>query len=457
MQPHQDPRDGIEIQFMPGQIRAGAQYERVDEESENLRRNLEQFRRNSFSNFRRLQVFTQNLLDDEERDEITTLEHARTQRQLLYQQARLNRQPHPLKNGNVYRGSLARRTPLVPYGLKMQATKRRLNQLCLQIPKVNARQLAKKAKSSHWSARKAVFDMVFVGNVCEYNPNQHHSAAAIAELDNNINNRANFYNSSTDHKRILPQFSKRFIRNRIKATGRHYFTKPKKRRLALPAADQRALDLLSTLAQGFSEQVNTLLWFDISEFSLVSSPNGAWELGRERNRPPRPRRDVTKLYLLAICSKEGLVAYKVHVRPVTGQQIKHFLLEVLEKANLPNHVRILLDNSQPNTTLQRRTNITRLLLYNIEYSPQYNLIEMMFSKMKSSWNSRPITPTLRDEYLALTRCINLASCPRDFSGYRRNYLRAIINLCRTAVQPRNNVARPQRQQIAEEEIYMEED
>lgn len=457
MMHNQDPRDRQATEYLPERLRNPNNITVFEDGQIALTRNLEPFIVQGFNNLNRACDFARERLADEERSKLDTLELRRNERQQFYEELRRNRRQNPLRNGPVRRGPLARRVPKVPYRDRMRASKQRLNQRCLAIPKANAHRLAKSARCSHWSARKACFDILFIGEVCQYETPQHHNPNEVAELDRSINTRANYYHSSTDYKRLHPQFSKKFIRKRLKETGKRYYKKPATTYAVQPTNNQQTLTIFATILRSFHAAVGSLLWFDESVFQLRPTSDAAWDHPEFRNRPPRNRTDVSTLYLLAICNKEGMVAFKIQTRSHTSNDVKHFLAEVLENAILPRHLTILLDNHQTHIAASDGNYLRRYLTFNLPRMPQYNFIELVFSKIKSLWSRRPISPTLRDDCQALRTSIVHASNADDFAGYRRQYLRAIIEGCTTATGHRDNRDRVMQERNFDDEIFLEDD
>lgn len=454
---NQNQTAGLPVEFLPNMLRPGVFFQVIDPNLRDIDQNLLPVMYPPFRDFRSLRNMLQDLLNHSERDALDTLELARLDREAFYQRIRARRQPGVLRRGRVRPDSLHRRTPLVPYVHKMQATKRRLTQLCQQAKQDNSHSLAKSAGCSHLSARKACFDMIFIGEVVQYQVNQHHPTEAVDRLNVAIDAPRNYYNSAADYKRQFPQFSKKFIRKRIKATGKRYRKIPTTPTLMHDPDENRTLGLLSTITRAFNDPSGTILWFDVSEFPLNSITYLAWQGPNDQLPPVRRRSVVNTLYLLAICNKEQFVAYQILSRPPGGDQIRFFLRTVLQKAALPQRVVVLLDNSRPNTAARERSNIHRYLLYNIEYCPQYNLIEMTFSKIKAEWRKRPNSPLLQDHYAFLLNSIDLANQPNQFAGFRKNYLKEMLKRCHLV--GRNEAPARQRLALQEhvEEIFIEED
>jgi hypothetical protein len=454
---HREPGEDTEIIYNQNYMDPNRRNHHYDLGVDRLVRHIRDAQKLRFQNLQAAKRYAEGLLEQEEQHQRVEIEEARQLRENRYQVMRNNRRQQTLRNGPVRRGSLARLTEKPSYLDKMRAAKRRLNQICTISKSLKPHQLAKKAGTSHWSARKATFDMLFIGEVNDFEFEQHHPPAQVQRLDAAIADPDNFYKCSNDYKRELPQFSKRFIRKRLRLTGKRH---QKIRDVVIPAAREtpdNLLELLREILGVYGEQLNTILWFDVSEFLLVGQKGSAWQFTDGRARPPRPRKDVTSYHLLAICNREGFVAHQLLVQAPTAAHIRCFLLNVLSKVRLVQGVSVILDNSQPNRGAPGRGNLGRHLVYNIPRAHQYNLIELVFSKLKSMWWTRPMSPQLLDDQMFLLGAIANTPWHEHFAGFRRQYLRAIIKGC-DHFQPRQRAPRRRTaQEIAEDEVFLGDD
>ena len=75
-----------------------------------------------------------------------------------------------------------------------------------------------------------------------------------------------------------------------------------------------------------------------------------------------------------------------------------------------------------------RSKMREVLLFNVAYFWESNLIEITFSKMKSLWRQRRVAKTLEEEVETLVRMFRRGWSGRDFAGYRRQYYRQLERL-----------------------------
>ena len=135
------------------------------------------------------------------------------------------------------------------------------------------------------------------------------------------------------------------------------------------------------------------------------------------------------LHVIALCSQRGFVAFQVHSREPNKEAIHFFLSQVLQRFKPQKKVVILLDNAGWHlANLVMESHMSRVLLFNVAYCWDSNMIENTFSKMKSLWRQRRVAGTFEEEVETLLEMFRRGWTEGDFAGYRRQYYRQLQGL-----------------------------
>ena len=266
-----------------------------------------------------------------------------------------------------------------------------------------------------------------------YHYNNIHSPQTLERLDQTITNPANHMLTVADHKRRVPQCSKKFIAKRLKDVhGLRYLRlkrerkNPDKNPYDIRKANRTLFKSVTlTSMQAFARGGETILYMDECEFPLYHTPEYCWT-----NRADMPvynrRAEETSLHVIGLCSQERYVAIQVLENHPNKYDIHYFLTNFLTNWKSSDRLIILLDNAGwhvANTIMKGE--FKELLLYSVPYMFQLNLIELTFSKAKAEWRKRPVVESLEEEVQAVVRIFTESIPQKGFGGYRRQYLRQV--------------------------------
>lgn len=294
------------------------------------------------------------------------------------------------------------------------------------------REVAKRV-GCHTSTVKSLFlELVIRGDPKEYNYNNQHSIETDTELNNLINEPANQFLSTTDYKRRVPVCSKKYIRRCLKNNGLRYKKLERRRKVK----DEQKYNkgelkkVIWTTVQAMARDDETILFLDEATFPCNQTTDYCWM--RDREEPIYNRRDSTEsLFLIALCSQRGYVAYQVHSKEPNKEAIHYFLSQALEGLEEKKRIVILLDNAGWHlSNLTTSSKMSELLLFNVPCCWESNLIEITFSKMKSLWRQRRVVRTIGEEVENLVRVVRGGWSEKNFGGYRRQYYRQLEALLR---------------------------
>jgi hypothetical protein len=283
----------------------------------------------------------------------------------------------------------------------------------------------------HTSTVKSVYlQMTLHGQPREYQYNNLHSQGTVQRLDNLINQPANQFLTTMDYKRRVPTCSKKYLRRKLKASGRRYVKLKRERKVQIEKRWNKVVlkRVIWTAVQAMAREKEAILFLDEAAFPCNQTTDYCWV--RKGERVIYNRREKTEtLNVIALCNQKGYVAFQVHSREPNKEAIHFFLTQVLERLKDMKKVVILLDNAGwHHSNLVEKSKVRELLLFNVAYCWESNMIENTFSKMKSLWRQRRVARTTEEEVETLVGMFREGWSKSDFAGYRRQYYRQLERL-----------------------------
>lgn len=258
-----------------------------------------------------------------------------------------------------------------------------------------------------------------------------HSNEVKNRLERAIQDPTHMFWTTSDYKRVIPQCSKRYIAKTLKSHGLKYVKTRRERRepVRRQAPWKEIKRVVWPSIQAFARNDETLLYLDEAEFPLVNSSEYCW--ARPDDRPLYNRRPAEhqSLHLIALCSQQRMVAIQIHTEHPNAQATLYFLTTVLDRVNRNGRVMILLDNAGWHlANLVKYSAVYQFLLFNVSRYWELNLIELTFAKAKDEWRRRSLAQNLQEEVETLAGLFMGRDFERDFGGYRRMYLRRVLQL-----------------------------
>ena len=267
-----------------------------------------------------------------------------------------------------------------------------------------------------------------------YRYNKGHSTEILERLDESITNPTNQMLSIADHKRRVPQCSRKFIASRLRNVHGLRYLKLRRERKD-PTKDKSSptrkisqtllKTVLLTSVQAFARGRETILYLDECEFGLYQTAEYCW--AKRGEVPVYNRREKeSSLHVIGLCSQERYLAIQVFDKHPNKQDIHYFLTTFLTTWKSQGKLIILLDNAGwhvANTVM--KSEYCQYLLYNVPKMYQLNLIELTFSKAKAEWRKRPVSESVEEEIEELVRIFKEVIPKKGFGGYRRQYLRQV--------------------------------
>jgi len=234
----------------------------------------------------------------------------------------------------------------------------------------------------------------------------------------------NVYLCINDYKRQFPDRSRKWIAARLKEIGKKY------RRIKSPAKELKDKAYLHEVmwTSLTALQSNSILWFDECVFPVSSAPDKAW---LEKDQLPKQRSGTVDGYkalvLYAICDQNGVLAIQIYYDPPDATCFSYFIENFLHQYNRDSPFVILLDNAPTHHVHVYGELWRNILLFNERYQFKVNLIEHCFAKAKFEWQRRPFARGIFQEAEFLASMFIQKDMSKDFSGYRRQYLRDILS------------------------------
>jgi hypothetical protein len=335
---------------------------------------------------------------------------------------------------------IVKRSPreIVSWKAAVNRKRRRIEEVILNYSASSYREIARES-GCHVSSVKAAFVAKQLGRpISEYQYNNQHSQAVQSLVEGFIKDPANKYMSIGDFKRLVEtkqagcRVSRKWISSKLKSHGLRYLKLQRKR----IAGDKRKFNaeelkqVIWTVTQAWKSQDELLLFLDEVEFPLNNTADYCW--CKPDEKPVYNRRVLEQsLHVIAICSSQSLVAFQIFPDKITKEAVHFFLTEVIRRQAADKKVSILLDNAGWHVAkLIKDSSMSDHLLYNVAYCWEANLIENIFSKLKSLWRRRKVVDTVEEEIDSLVKIMLEGTSETDFRGYRRQYLRQLLVLVR---------------------------
>ena len=118
--------------------------------------------------------------------------------------------------------------------------------------------------------------------------------------------------------------------------------------------------------------------------------------------------EPTLAVLAAISMEKGLEHFKIFEKSVNIPKFKGYLQELRER-NGDDKIALFLDNLSAHKSDKTKTEAARLgfrLIFNVPYSPEYNPIEFVFSKVKQKFRTlraRKMAGVIQDSHRSMVR------------------------------------------------------
>ena len=118
--------------------------------------------------------------------------------------------------------------------------------------------------------------------------------------------------------------------------------------------------------------------------------------------------EPTLAVLAAISKEKGQEHYRIFENSVNIQKFKQYLQE-LRDLNGEDKIALFMDNLSAHRSEKSKVEMARLgfrCIFNVPYSPEYNPIEFVFSKVKQRFRAlraRKMAGVIQDEHEAMVR------------------------------------------------------
>ena len=142
-------------------------------------------------------------------------------------------------------------------------------------------------------------------------------------------------------------------------------------------------------------------------FTRKTITDTEWSLKKDNLKVNEAKLNEPTLAVLAGISKEkGVEHYKIFPRSVNIPKFKEYLTE-LRAASGDDLVCLFMDQLSTHTSEASKKAMKELgfkWIYNVAYSPEYNPIELVFSKIKQKFKAlraRKLTGLIQDEHVSM--------------------------------------------------------
>ena len=187
--------------------------------------------------------------------------------------------------------------------------------------------IAKEANVSQSFAKKIKTLMSMGDEPGVYEYNNLHSNETVARVEALIDDRNNQYLSAAGFKREIPErVSKKFIRRKLHEKGYKYRRiKPKPKKASNDRYEHESLpETISFIAQALGEHGESIFFLDEVKFPLHCTGEYCW-VKDGGNIMFNDRLDNMTLHVIALCSKNGFVAFQIFLEEITATVVLYFL------------------------------------------------------------------------------------------------------------------------------------
>lgn len=226
-------------------------------------------------------------------------------------------------------------------------------------------------------------------------------------------------------RRLLKSLGYRYKLNRMNFTRANV-----KRKLLLKNDSEktRFKIVLTRSLEAFRSRSKILIFIDEMELRLAQTPLKCWKkpstpMLLNRNQPHSSARAI----VITACSTKELIAFQFYQEPVTGTDFSYFLVNLVRilSEKYPTIKPVLLaDNAAFHNLINLDHSCIRdMLLFNVVALSLVNLVELLFSKIRTLFRNRSQQSDYAAEISQLAEIFTKANQPSDFAGYTSQWLR----------------------------------
>ena len=279
------------------------------------------------------------------------------------------------------------------------------------------------------TARKLRDRQFFLRHIPGYDYNNLRSPEVAQNILGLMTSEEGKYFSTASVKQRMPGVSRKFVARTLKKHGLRY-TRIRHTRPPRTFDRTEVCRVLSTALPAFNRADESLLFLDEVIFPLNHTPTHCWRHKDDTGAGYKERTQCkTQLTCIALCSKTRVIAIQLHTEEMQAQAIIYFLTEVLQRHQTTSKVVVLLDNAKYHSAqLVRESSVGPYLLFSVPRCWELNLIEVLFSKAKEKWQRRPSVRCAEEEVSQVIRVFRECQVAADFTGYRKQYLRNILQV-----------------------------
>ena len=310
----------------------------------------------------------------------------------------------------------------------------RIAQCLKQQHQRNLAEVSRMTGTSFGLIKKVLADLEFNGEITPFRYQNVKAPEDLEMLDHSISHVNGTYTTLSDLKRCHPQFSRRYIAKRVRATGLRWLLMRKDRRKKKDPGytDKDVISTVSHLAQSMDDKAVETFYLDEVHFPLEQTSDRHWTMADFRGHNLHYNRRLAcgkKLSAIAMCSEERFVAVQIFQKDITGQDFQYFLVEAMNKVPRKSRVTVLADNAKwHKTKAVMKTKAFKAIHFNTKRLFQANLIENCFSFVRSDFRKRPLVESLEEEAGLLLRIFFNEDNERRFQGVARNHVRSLKKL-----------------------------
>ena len=310
--------------------------------------------------------------------------------------------------------------------------KRKLIQDCLsRQATLNLKEVCRFTGCCYSTVKKVYEDMKWKGQAELHCFPHQKCSSQVEELETTIDSMEGTYDTVSNLKRKHPEFSKKWILNRLHEKG--FKWKPLVKSRKKPQFDKpppnKVLEVVSHLAQCLSTEDAEILYVDEMHFPLNQTAERHWTSKGDKDDLMYNRREVeeTKLTAIALCSSRGFEFVQIFKKDITAQDFLYFLDYCTTLLPKGKRYSILADNaSWHKADSINKLKVSKFMVFNVPHLFQLNLIENAFSFIRAEFRKRILVDTIEDEALLILNIFFDPLNEKRFQGVFRNHIRMLL-------------------------------
>ena len=321
-----------------------------------------------------------------------------------------------------------------PYKQNLDRKRKKIEGMFMAQDKPKLSAIAKACSADFNTVKRLYRQFLTTGSVEQFQYCNKHLQEDEERLQQSIDNIHTTFKSVSDLKRQHRNFSKKFIRKRLRTQDLRWkrvpkILRPKKSRRRQPDSE-RIRFIITALAKALTDDCTEVFYADEMKLPLHQTSEFHWTKDKQpdsRTYGMRNSRDL--LTAIALCSTRRFEAVKIVEGEVNSIDVVHFIERFIESLPKTKRYIILVDNAPwHKSNIIQSSDVKRFLLFNEPYQFRLNMIENAFSYVRQAFRKRQDEADKHIEMDTALKIFFEEFQQVKFEGYFRNHIRNLIDV-----------------------------